>query len=56
MTRWRRRITSPRNPTTLDLGGHHGAAVLVWITDLGNGADSSGRFHAQIAELSLTAK
>jgi serine/threonine-protein kinase len=48
-------ITS--NPTTFDLGGHHGGAVLVWITDLGDGSkDSSGRFHAQIAELSLTAK
>jgi serine/threonine-protein kinase len=43
--------------TTFDLGGHTGSAVLVWITDLGDGApDSSGRVHAQIAELQVTAK
>ena len=43
--------------TTFDLGGRSGAAVLVWITDLGDGSgDSSGRIHAQIAELSVKAK
>jgi serine/threonine-protein kinase len=43
--------------TVFDLGGHTGAAVLVWITDLGDGpSDSSGRVHAQIAELNVTAK
>jgi hypothetical protein len=31
--------------------------VLLWITDLGDGAgDSSGRVHAQIAEISVKAK
>jgi serine/threonine-protein kinase len=43
--------------TTFDLGGRSGAAVLVWITDLGDGSgDSSDRIHAQIAELSIKAK
>jgi len=43
--------------TTLDLGGHRGGAVLVWITDLGDGGgDSAGRIHAQIAEISITGK
>ena len=38
---------------TFDLGGHTGAAVLMWITDLGDGtATRAGReVHAQIAEL-----
>ncbi len=50
-TRSRPRITSS-GTTTFDLGGHTGAAVLLWITDLGDGTgDSSGRVHAQIAEL-----
>ncbi len=43
--------------TSFDLGGRNGAAVLLWITDLGDGSgDSSGRIHAQIAELSVKAK
>ena len=43
--------------TSFDLAGRNGAAVLVWITDLGDGSgDSSGRVHAQIAELSVKAK
>jgi hypothetical protein len=43
--------------TTFDLGGHTGAAILVWITDLGDGGtDSAGRVHAQIAEVQVTAK
>jgi len=47
----------PAGTNTADLGGHQGSAVLVWITDLGDGAgDSSGRVHAQIAELNVTAK
>ncbi|HEY2812935.1 MAG TPA: protein kinase [Acidimicrobiales bacterium] len=47
----------PSGTNTFDLGGHSGSAVLVWITYLGDGQpDSSGRFHAQIAELALTAK
>jgi hypothetical protein len=47
----------PAGTNTIDLGGRQGSAVLVWITDLGDGAsDSSGRVHAQIAELGVTAK
>jgi serine/threonine-protein kinase len=43
--------------TVFDLGGHTGVAVLLWITDLGDGGpDSSGRVHAQIAEVSVKAK
>jgi hypothetical protein len=43
--------------TSFDLGGRNGAAVLLWITDLGAGSgDSSGRIHAQIAGLGVKAK
>jgi serine/threonine-protein kinase len=43
--------------STFDLGGHTGSAILVWITDLGDGGtDSAGRVHAQIAEVQVTAK
>jgi hypothetical protein len=43
--------------TVFGLGGHTGAAVLLWITDLGDSpSDSSGRVHAQIAEISVKAK
>ena len=40
--------------TTFDLGGHKGAAVLIWITNVGGGPpDNAGRTHAQIAEISV---
>jgi serine/threonine-protein kinase len=43
--------------TSFELGGRRGGAVLLWITDLGDGSrDSSGRIHAQIQELDVTAK
>ena len=43
--------------TTFDLGGKTATAVLVWITDLGDGAQDPGdRIHARIAEASLVAK
>jgi serine/threonine-protein kinase len=40
---------------TLDLGGHQGAAVLIWITNVGTSPDDAGRFHTQIAEVSVGA-
>jgi serine/threonine-protein kinase len=40
---------------SLDLGGHQGAAVLIWITNVGTSPDDSGRFHTQIAEVSVGA-
>jgi hypothetical protein len=40
---------------TFDLGGHQGAAVLIWITNVGTTQDDAGRFHAQIAEISVAA-
>jgi hypothetical protein len=44
--------------TTLDLGGRNGGAVLVWMTNLGNGSpgDEPGRFHGQIAEVTIKQK
>ena len=43
--------------TTFDLSGKKGGAVLVWITNLGNDPpDESGRFHARIAEVSISQK
>jgi hypothetical protein len=39
---------------TLDLGGHTGAAVLIWITNVGTSTpDDVGRFHTRIAEISV---
>ena len=41
---------------TLDLGGHQGAAVLIWITNIGTSTpDDAGRFHTRIAEVSVGA-
>ncbi len=40
---------------TFDLGDHKGAAVLIWITNVGTSPDDAGRFHAQIAEVSVGA-
>ena len=40
---------------TFDLGGHEGAAVLLWITNVGTSPDDAGRFHTQIAEVSVGA-
>jgi hypothetical protein len=40
---------------TFDLGGHDGAAVLIWITNVGTSQDDAGRFHTQIAEVSVGA-
>jgi eukaryotic-like serine/threonine-protein kinase len=38
---------------TFDLGGHQGAAILVWITNVGTSTpDDAGRFHTRIAEIS----
>jgi serine/threonine-protein kinase len=56
---WGQPVTDKSNidsgTTTFDLGGHEGAAVLIWITNLGNGSpDDSGRFHAQIAEVKVS--
>lgn len=46
----------PAGTTTVDLGGHRGSVVLVWITDLGDGSgDQGGRIHARIAEISISA-
>jgi serine/threonine-protein kinase len=40
--------------TTFDLGGRKGAAVLIWFTNLGDGAgDEAGRTHGRIAEISV---
>jgi hypothetical protein len=39
--------------STFDLGGHEGAAVLIWITNVGTSPDDSGRFHARISEVSI---
>jgi serine/threonine-protein kinase len=41
---------------TFDLGGHQGAAVLIWITNVGTSPDDAGRFHTQIAEVSVGAE
>jgi serine/threonine-protein kinase len=42
--------------TTFDLGGHQGAAVLIWITNIGTSTpDDAGRFHTRIAEISVGA-
>ncbi|MEY2431617.1 MAG: eukaryotic-like serine/threonine-protein kinase [Acidimicrobiaceae bacterium] len=39
---------------TFDLGGRKGAAVLIWFTNLGDGAaDEAGRAHGRIAEISV---
>ena len=38
-------------PTTIDLDGRRGGAVLVWILDRGDGA---GRAAAELREVSLT--
>jgi hypothetical protein len=40
---------------TFDLGGQSGAAVLIWITNVGTSPDDAGRFHTQIAEVSVGA-
>jgi len=44
-------------PTTFDLGGHQGGAVLIWFTNLGGGSpgDTPGSIHGQIAEVSVSA-
>jgi serine/threonine-protein kinase len=44
--------------TTFDLGGHAGAAVLIWFTNLGNGSpgDSPQSIHGQIAEAKVIQK
>ena len=40
--------------TTIDLNGRSGGAILIWITNLGHGSpDDAGRFHAQIAEVTV---
>jgi hypothetical protein len=39
--------------TTFDLGDHQGAVVLIWITNVGTSPDDAGRFHTQIAEVSV---
>ena len=39
--------------TTIDLKGKQGAAVLIWITDLG---DESGTVHAHINEVQISAR
>lgn len=39
---------------TFDLGGHEGAAVLIWLTNVGDGPpDDAGRFHVRIVEISV---
>jgi serine/threonine-protein kinase len=43
----------PTGTTSLDLKGKKGAAVLIWITDLG---DEPPNTHARIAEAQVTAK
>jgi serine/threonine-protein kinase len=40
---------------TIDLGGHEGAALLIWITNVGTSPDDAGRFHTQIVEVSVGA-
>jgi len=46
----------PSGTTSYDLGGRQGSVVLVWITDLGDGAlDNGGRVHARIAEIDISA-
>jgi serine/threonine-protein kinase len=40
---------------TLDVGGRDAGAVLIWITNVGTSPDDSGRFHTQIAEVSVGA-
>ena len=41
---------------TFDLQGAKGAAVLIWITNVGTDPDDSGRFHAVIAEVAVDQK
>jgi len=41
---------------TFDLHGAKGGAVLIWITNVGTDADDSGRFHARIAEVTVSQK
>ena len=40
--------------TSFDLKGAKAGAVLIWITNVGTDADDAGRFHARLAEISIS--
>ena len=60
LTAWGNPVATKTNiapgTTSFDLQGTKGAAVLIWITNVGTDADDAGRFHARIAEVTVDQK